>query len=202
MEDHGWARWSGMQLMQLGNNWKTVTVGGRHLGEKWTLWGQAENKLEDNGRHLGKHVWNKLGDTYHHLPPARQTRDKWMTSGTQRSETQVGNNWQVEGTWRRLDATPRLLEIEAIVSVGNHVFESNNQLCINPIVCLLEACLQDRQQLGLSTFVHFLHSRHPHLKWNWNGRQCSLHYWMEMGNQFKKSAWTRIDQIMPDSCSR
>ena len=87
-----------------------------------------------------------------------------MTSGTQRSETQVGNNWQVEGTWRRLDATPRLLEIEAIVSVGNHVFESNNQLFINPIVCLLEACLQDRQQLGLFTFVHFLHFRHPHLK--------------------------------------
>ena len=129
--------------MQLGNNWKAV---GKRLGDH--IWertgrcgGQAEHKLEDNGRHSGKHVWNKLGDTYHHLPPARQTRDKWMTSGTQRSETQVGNNWQVEGTWRRLDATPRLLEIEAIVSVGNHVFESNNQLCINPIVCLLEACL-------------------------------------------------------------
>jgi hypothetical protein len=56
---------------------------------------------------------------------------------------------------------------------------------------------QDRQQLGLSTSVHFLHSHNPHLKRNRNGGQNCLHNWMEIRSPFKKAgrfSWTKIGQ--------
>ena len=105
MEDHGWARWSGMQLMQLGNNWKAV---GKRLGDHiWertgrcmTLWGTSRTQIGRQWKTFGK---TRLEQTGRHLPPfttckanTRQVDDKWDTKIWNTSGRQLASGRHLE----------------------------------------------------------------------------------------------------------